>query len=302
MVKRADNVQAQLILAALTIVAHVLRPGGTFVAKVFRGREIALLLAQLKLLFPDVMLVKPRASRNSRCTRSWSTLICLLHCKRMRLYCQEHAVRSTLVSEISAGFSMRGILCSRVAIHMLYEFGALICSIEAFVVCRNYAPPAGFQPRHLNALLDDHFAQYDAQSAHAAAPCAACAAEAAATQTAGTDGLAATAAAAATAADDGHTGAYQRPQQHAEQRGGGDSAAAHLEHTCGHDEHFATDVAVPFLACGDLRGWDSDMTYDLEESEPGSGVAAPRLAPVQPPIAAHYQAAIAHAKQQATQK
>lgn len=29
--------QAQLILAALTIVSHVLRPGGTFVAKIFRG-------------------------------------------------------------------------------------------------------------------------------------------------------------------------------------------------------------------------------------------------------------------------
>ena len=31
--------QAQLILAALTIVTHVLRPGGVFVAKIFRGRR-----------------------------------------------------------------------------------------------------------------------------------------------------------------------------------------------------------------------------------------------------------------------
>jgi tRNA (cytidine32/guanosine34-2'-O)-methyltransferase len=30
-------VQLQLILAALTVVSHVLRPGGTFVAKIFRG-------------------------------------------------------------------------------------------------------------------------------------------------------------------------------------------------------------------------------------------------------------------------
>lgn len=33
-----EHVQQQLILAALTIVAHVLRPGGTFIAKVFRGQ------------------------------------------------------------------------------------------------------------------------------------------------------------------------------------------------------------------------------------------------------------------------
>lgn len=42
-----EFVQAQLILAALTIVAHVLRPGGSFVAKVFRGKEAALLYSQV---------------------------------------------------------------------------------------------------------------------------------------------------------------------------------------------------------------------------------------------------------------
>ena len=41
-----EFVQAQLILAALTIVTHVLRPGGTFVAKVFRGKEVSLLHSQ----------------------------------------------------------------------------------------------------------------------------------------------------------------------------------------------------------------------------------------------------------------
>ena len=38
----------QLILAALTIVCHVLRPGGTFVAKIFRGKDIALLYSQVR--------------------------------------------------------------------------------------------------------------------------------------------------------------------------------------------------------------------------------------------------------------
>lgn len=34
-------VQLQLILAALTVVTHVLRPGATFVAKIFRGEAAA---------------------------------------------------------------------------------------------------------------------------------------------------------------------------------------------------------------------------------------------------------------------
>ena len=42
-----EYVQAQLILAALTIVCHVLRPGGTFVAKIFRGKDIGLLYSQV---------------------------------------------------------------------------------------------------------------------------------------------------------------------------------------------------------------------------------------------------------------
>lgn len=42
-----EYVQAQLILAALTIVSNVLRPGGSFVAKVFRGKEVGLLFSQV---------------------------------------------------------------------------------------------------------------------------------------------------------------------------------------------------------------------------------------------------------------
>lgn len=42
-----EYIQGQLILAALTIVTHVLRPGGTFVAKVFRGKDITLLYSQV---------------------------------------------------------------------------------------------------------------------------------------------------------------------------------------------------------------------------------------------------------------
>ena len=94
-------------------------------------------------------------------------------------------------------------------------------SIEAFVVCRDFRPPPGFEPAHLTSLLD-----------------------------------ARTPAAAATADD------------------------------------YASRVAVPFLAAGSLLAWDSAMTYDLPEDEPGSGRAAPGLEPVQPPIAPHYKEAL----------
>lgn len=60
-----EYVQGQLILAALVIVSSTLKAGGTFVAKIFRGRDIAILYSQLKVLFNDVTVVKPKSSRNS---------------------------------------------------------------------------------------------------------------------------------------------------------------------------------------------------------------------------------------------
>ena len=60
-----EFVQAQLVLAAVNITTHVLSPGGTFVAKVFRGRDITLLCGQLRILFEEVSLAKPTSSRNS---------------------------------------------------------------------------------------------------------------------------------------------------------------------------------------------------------------------------------------------
>ncbi|XP_034095978.1 putative tRNA (cytidine(32)/guanosine(34)-2'-O)-methyltransferase isoform X1 [Gymnodraco acuticeps] len=112
-----EYIQAQLLLAALNITSHVLKPGGTFVAKppggqyihyvapttiqvahpcstgkIFRGKDVTLLYSQLKLFFGGVTCAKPRSSRNS--------------------------------------------------------------SIEAFVVCQNYSPPEGYVPNMSNPLLD----------------------------------------------------------------------------------------------------------------------------------------------------
>ncbi|KAI3370967.1 hypothetical protein L3Q82_023617 [Scortum barcoo] len=60
-----EYIQAQLLLAALNITTHVLKPGGTFVAKIFRGKDVTLLYSQLKIFFTGVTCAKPRSSRNS---------------------------------------------------------------------------------------------------------------------------------------------------------------------------------------------------------------------------------------------
>ena len=60
-----EYVQAQLLLAALNITTHVLRPGGNFVAKIFRGKDVTLLFSQLKVFFKRVSCCKPKSSRNS---------------------------------------------------------------------------------------------------------------------------------------------------------------------------------------------------------------------------------------------
>lgn len=60
-----EFVQGQLLLAALNITTHVLRLGGNFVAKVFRGRDEHLLFELLEPFFMEVLCCKPRSSRNS---------------------------------------------------------------------------------------------------------------------------------------------------------------------------------------------------------------------------------------------
>jgi tRNA (cytidine32/guanosine34-2'-O)-methyltransferase len=60
-----EFIQSQLLLAALNITTHVLAVGGTFVAKIFRGKDVNLLYHQLSLFFSSVFCAKCRSSRNS---------------------------------------------------------------------------------------------------------------------------------------------------------------------------------------------------------------------------------------------
>lgn len=58
-------IQSQLLYAALNLAMGVLRPGGKFVAKIFRARDVDILYAQLRTVFERVSVAKPRSSRAS---------------------------------------------------------------------------------------------------------------------------------------------------------------------------------------------------------------------------------------------
>ncbi|EAN82595.1 ribosomal RNA methyltransferase, putative, partial [Trypanosoma cruzi] len=79
-----EYLQHHLLLAALNITTFVLRCGGTFVTKIFRGPNTPFLVAKSEVFFRHVIIAKPRSSRNA--------------------------------------------------------------SMEAFMVCQDYQPPAGYRP------------------------------------------------------------------------------------------------------------------------------------------------------------
>ncbi|MCJ1404818.1 hypothetical protein MMC11_008044 [Xylographa trunciseda] len=58
-------VQSQLLFSALNLALRVLKPGGKFVAKIFRGKDVDLIYAQLRCFFATVTCAKPRSSRAS---------------------------------------------------------------------------------------------------------------------------------------------------------------------------------------------------------------------------------------------
>lgn len=60
-----EYMQSQLVFAAFNIASFLLRDGGTFVAKIFTGRDIQDLFSSLSPFFDSVTSMKPRASRSS---------------------------------------------------------------------------------------------------------------------------------------------------------------------------------------------------------------------------------------------
>ncbi|KAL9007518.1 MAG: hypothetical protein Q9180_009634, partial [Flavoplaca navasiana] len=58
-------IQSSLLSSALSLALQILKPGGTFVAKIFRGKDVDLIYAQMRCFFHEVHCAKPRSSRAS---------------------------------------------------------------------------------------------------------------------------------------------------------------------------------------------------------------------------------------------
>ncbi|KAK0766219.1 hypothetical protein N5P37_001110 [Trichoderma harzianum] len=194
-------VQSQLLFAALNLALCVLKPGGKFVAKIFRGRNVDILYAQLKIFFEKVIVAKPRSSRAS--------------------------------------------------------------SVEAFIVCLNFRPPAGFhasleEPLGVGQRLDRLVKERDMQLPIVAE---------------------------ATMQSSKGTWDYSVKSTPTTSREGGITEVEVYDETEGNDKVNGSRWIAPFIACGDLSAFDSDASYQLPEDYVS-------LDPVQPPIAPPYKRAL----------
>lgn len=107
-------------------------------------------------------------------------------------------------------------------------------SIEAFVVCQNYQPPAGYVPTMANPLLDQKYGKNESSYVQPI-ECSVPSTVSTIPQTSGKD-------------------RHPPLLDHI--------AVGVLNSVTGENR-----VIVPFLACGDLSGFDSDMTYPVEVSQ-----------------------------------
>uniref|UniRef100_A0A8D8YRZ3 Putative tRNA (cytidine(32)/guanosine(34)-2'-O)-methyltransferase n=1 Tax=Cacopsylla melanoneura TaxID=428564 RepID=A0A8D8YRZ3_9HEMI len=87
-----EHLQGLLLIGALNITTFLLKPGGTFVGKIFRSRNVVCLETKFQIFFENVSISKPKSSRNS--------------------------------------------------------------SIESFIVCQNYSPPADYVPMIMNPFTE----------------------------------------------------------------------------------------------------------------------------------------------------
>ncbi|KAI5467682.1 FtsJ-like methyltransferase-domain-containing protein [Mariannaea sp. PMI_226] len=172
-------VQSQLLFAALNLALCVLKPGGKFVAKIFRGKNVDVLYAQLKIFFEKVIVAKPRSSRAS--------------------------------------------------------------SVEAFIVCINFQPPAGFrasleEPLGVGNRLEQMLKEREANKTEAEVKDAG---------TASKEGI----------------------------------VEMEVYDSTPEDKERGTRWIAPFIACGDLSAFDSDASYQLPEDYVSLDPVQPPIAP-----------------------
>ncbi|KAE8356452.1 FtsJ-like methyltransferase-domain-containing protein [Aspergillus coremiiformis] len=212
-------IQSQLLYAALNLALGVLRPGGKFVAKIFRGRDVDLIYAQMRTVFEKVSVAKPRSSRAS--------------------------------------------------------------SLEAFVVCEGFIPPAIHDgSMGMDALKNPLFG--GAAVAHTVSADGNVGVEVMDIDSEAKPG-----------ADLTTTNTVSLPEPHKENQTrmlhADSDRSSTLEPLSQKPvtEKFAVENRwiPPFIACGDLSSWDSDASYAL----PPDHVS---LDPVQPPTAPPYRRAL----------
>lgn len=124
-------VQSQLLFAALNLALCVLKPGGKFVAKIFRGKNVDILYAQLKIFFEQVHVAKPRSSRASSVE---AFIVCLN-------FQPPKGFSASLEEPLGVGFRLpqmtrdnqEGSAISAATTLQNHETGAWDCSSEAVV-------------------------------------------------------------------------------------------------------------------------------------------------------------------------
>lgn len=139
-----EYVQSQLILSALNVVTHLLRPGGSFVAKVtdaIRGP-----CEHFLLLFPFTPSVNPPSYLLPPFIRL-SIHLCLFEYLPPTPslpveYQSSHQVFRQKDTEMLYG-RLRVFFPN---VHIAKPRSSRNSSIEAFVVCQDYTPPPAFQP------------------------------------------------------------------------------------------------------------------------------------------------------------
>lgn len=120
-----EYIQAQLVLSALQLTTCLLKPGGKFVAKIFRGRDIDLLYSQLSYLFDKVICAKPRSSRG---TSLEAFIVCLGY--KPREGWQPKLQLSTSTEEFFEGANI-----GKQGTMEIKEFGPQERKIAPFVAC-----------------------------------------------------------------------------------------------------------------------------------------------------------------------
>lgn len=120
-----EFLQNQLLFAALQITAKVLKDGGVFVAKVFRGENIPLLFTQLNVFFEEVYCPKPSASRST----SFEAFVVCRGFMSQRTFDIENMI-STAVNTTEDKFKNYGIKTPVDAAAALLRFGSADCMLE----------------------------------------------------------------------------------------------------------------------------------------------------------------------------